>query len=340
MITPFSSSSTGSLSLSTFAAKRLYFRSTAAETSSTTLTITGIGSDGTTLAYEGVAVSSGDGQVEAPTSATYTKLLAVRNGVAWTGEVKVYAEGTAGRGLVYLTGQPSDGDTVTVGLTGRTQAYRFKTTTAAAYDVKIGATANDTASNLKKALNADGLGDGTDYHTGTSANPYLSATVSGAICTVTDRIGCSRQIAWSFAKSGTNISTSVPAGGVDGVLLATLPATQQGVFSAVTLDDEALDQNRLPGYTEWTSDPIRVRGKAFSLHIGAGTVGAGTPVEAELSYSTQEIPTVWLTSPSTIADLDNNRQIITPSDRVEYIRLTLNNDNGFPVSVNAKLVGE
>lgn len=69
---------------------------------------------------------------------------------------------------------PDDGDTVTINAT----VYRFKNTTAQAYDVKIGANAAATLDNLKLAINATGVGDGTDYHTGTLVHPNVIATTN------------------------------------------------------------------------------------------------------------------------------------------------------------------
>jgi len=65
----------------------------------------------------------------------------------------------------------SDGDTVTIGST----VYRFKNTMAAAYDVKIGASAAASLDNLKAAINASGT-PGTEYFAGTLAHPSVVAT--------------------------------------------------------------------------------------------------------------------------------------------------------------------
>lgn len=85
-------------------------------------------------------------------------------------------------GLFDLTGNPSSGNTVTVG----NETYTFVSTTpAAAYQVAIGETANGTLNNLQAAVNA-GAGAGTDYGTGTVANTSATITaVSGGQATVT-----------------------------------------------------------------------------------------------------------------------------------------------------------
>lgn len=71
----------------------------------------------------------------------------------------------------------TDNDTATIGST----VYRFKNTLAAAYDVKIGASAAATLANLKAAINASGT-PGTEYFAGTVIHPTVSA---GAITATT-----------------------------------------------------------------------------------------------------------------------------------------------------------
>ena len=67
-----------------------------------------------------------------------------------------------------------DGNTATIGST----VYRFKTTPAQAYDVNLGASDAAALDNLKLAINASGVGDGTDYYTGTLAHPSVVATTN------------------------------------------------------------------------------------------------------------------------------------------------------------------
>ena len=75
-----------------------------------------------------------------------------------------------------LTTNPANLDTVTVGTTdGVTPAvYTYKTVLASAFDVLIGATAQDTLNNLLNAINA-GAGSGTTYGSGTTSNNDVSA---------------------------------------------------------------------------------------------------------------------------------------------------------------------
>jgi hypothetical protein len=73
----------------------------------------------------------------------------------------------------FLTGGLAP-ETVTIGAI----TYRFKDTTAQAYDVKIGATLAISLDNLKLAINGTGVGDGTDYHAGTVAHTLVIATAN------------------------------------------------------------------------------------------------------------------------------------------------------------------
>lgn len=70
----------------------------------------------------------------------------------------------------------TDGDTVTIGTGANERTYRFKDTPAQAYDVKRdGTTADTTLGNLVKAVNASGVGDGSDYYADTLAHPSVTA---------------------------------------------------------------------------------------------------------------------------------------------------------------------
>jgi len=68
----------------------------------------------------------------------------------------------------------TEGKIVTIGTT----VYRFKGITLAAYDINIGSNAAETLDFLKDAINADGTGNGSDYHEGTLAHPDVVATTN------------------------------------------------------------------------------------------------------------------------------------------------------------------
>lgn len=90
--------------------------------------------------------------------------------------------GTVGTGTLTSTGvAPADGDIVTIGST----VYRFKTTSAQAYDVAIGASAAAALDNLKAAINATGT-PGTEYFAGTHAHPEVTATTNTDTTQVVD----------------------------------------------------------------------------------------------------------------------------------------------------------
>lgn len=84
----------------------------------------------------------------------------------------------ASHGQTVLTSNATnvtDGKVVVIGAI----TYRFKNTLAAAYDVKIGASAAVTLDNLKAAINASGTA-GTEYYAGTEAHPYVYASDNAA----------------------------------------------------------------------------------------------------------------------------------------------------------------
>lgn len=75
--------------------------------------------------------------------------------------------------FVTIIGNASNNDTLTVGST----VYRFRSTLQTAYDVLIGATANDTTANLVAAINGTGT-PGTEYAVGTVAHPDVTAKLA------------------------------------------------------------------------------------------------------------------------------------------------------------------
>lgn len=109
----------------------------------------------------------------------------------------------------------SDGDTVTIG----SITYRFKTTPAQAYDVKIGASAAATLDNLKAAINASGT-DGTEYYAGTYAHPDVIATTNTnttqVIQAVSAKAAIGNVIATTETSSHLSWGAATMSGGVDG----------------------------------------------------------------------------------------------------------------------------
>lgn len=72
-----------------------------------------------------------------------------------------------------FTSNVAAGDTVTIG----DKVYTFAAdASTAAYLVDVGTDLDESITDLVAAINANGVGDGTDYGTGTAVNPYVVAT--------------------------------------------------------------------------------------------------------------------------------------------------------------------
>lgn len=113
----------------------------------------------------------------------------------------------------------SDGDTVTVG----SQVYRFKNTIAQINDVLIGADADASLTNLKKAINGE-AGAGTNYYTGTPVNTNVSCgVVSSHTVTLTALTAgtAANSIATTETSSHLSFATATLLGGVDGTVALT-----------------------------------------------------------------------------------------------------------------------
>jgi hypothetical protein len=276
------------------------------------------------------------GTKEVQSTNIFQTLVSARLASSAAGTVTVLEQGIAGQGSVILDSNPADGDTLSVGLSGYQTVYRFKNTLAAAYDIKIGAAAANTAASLDAAFNASGT-PGTDYYAGTLANPLLVASaLSSTAFVVTDALLCRRQLAWNFSQTGTSpFSLVTPIGGVDGNKLASLPTTVLSNMAAVTLDDDALTGGLMPPNASFVSDWISVSGKEPVFYIDAAAVSSGITASYQTALNTA-FPRTGLTA---ISNLNNNSQVIHPSEKfTNYVRLLLTNPNATPASVNAKLV--
>jgi hypothetical protein len=81
--------------------------------------------------------------------------------------------------------QPSDGDTIVMDDGGSGEiTYRFKSATVQAFDVKIGGDVATTHANLLAAVNASGVGDGTDYHAGTTVHTTMIGISAGSTSSI------------------------------------------------------------------------------------------------------------------------------------------------------------
>lgn len=145
------------------------------------------------------------------------------------------AEGEiAASGSISFSGNPADGDTVTVGAT----TYTFKNDMAAANDIKLGASQSDSIATLVKVLNGTGV-SGTDYYAGTTTpNASASAAISGADVTITAKTAGAAGN--SVALSATGSSMTASGSTLEGGALSTVLPTVACIFTAGAEDNEAV----------------------------------------------------------------------------------------------------
>lgn len=116
-------------------------------------------------------------------------------GGEWTGGTAGGVQDVAATGTLTFTGQPANGDTVTVG--GKT--YTFQTTlTNVDGNVAIGATEATSISNLAAAITL-GAGSGTAYAAAMTANSEVTATAAATTLTATAK---------TAGYSGNSVATS------------------------------------------------------------------------------------------------------------------------------------
>lgn len=140
----------------------------------------------------------------------------------------------AATGSIAFSGNPTDGDTVTVGET----IYQFKTDMAATNDIKLGSSQSDSIATLVKVINGTGASD-TDYYAGTTTpNASASASASGAEVTITAKTdGAAGN---SVALDATGSVMSVSGSTLEGGALSTVLPTVACVFTAGAKDNEAV----------------------------------------------------------------------------------------------------
>jgi hypothetical protein len=156
------------------------------------------------------------------TGAAFDRGAAVGSGTTLGGVavLQVYTpSGTAATGTVTVSTNAADGDTLTIN-TGSSVVYRFKNTPIAVNDIKIGASAAATASNLFQAMIGAQVNKGTSYFTGTAslANVNVSLPSSANVITLTAINPGTAANSYTLAKTGTNLAVSgaTMAGGVNG----------------------------------------------------------------------------------------------------------------------------
>jgi len=111
----------------------------------------------------------------------------ISNQITASSTIEVIDPKTAGNGVkasgtVTVTGNFSADDELTIG----DDTYTFKAAPSSAYEVDLGADAEESLSNLAAAINGTGTA-GTTYGTGTAANDDVSATSTATTLVVTAR---------------------------------------------------------------------------------------------------------------------------------------------------------
>ena len=113
-------------------------------------------------------------------------------------------------GSITILSLPSDPTTLVIG----NITYTFNATPSNPFSVDIKGSTSSQATALAEAINA-GAGSGTDYGTGTYANPLVSAVAVGSVVTVTALSSGTNgnSIALSSASGSIGLSGSVLSGG-------------------------------------------------------------------------------------------------------------------------------
>ncbi|MGO8790263.1 MAG: flagellar hook protein FlgE [Terriglobia bacterium] len=105
----------------------------------------------------------------------------------------------AATGILTLTGNADNGETVAVGGTTYTFVTALSTDPTVPDQVLIGTAASDTLNNLAAAVNGTAADEGTTYSTGTVGNTKVTAAASGSTLTLT---------ASTTGTSGDSIATT------------------------------------------------------------------------------------------------------------------------------------
>lgn len=231
--------------------------------------------------------------VTAYTNATGT--ITLSNGTVATGTFTVDTSITEGihAQSTLTVDTVLDGETITIDAT----VYRAKTTPAQAFDVALGA--NDAAflDNFKLAVNASGVGDGTDYFAGTTAHPTVAATTNGDTTQVvvarlqgtasnaeaTTDTGGGSSLTWADTTLGGGTGTSVAGVAGDTVTIDTVTYT----FVEVLSEDHA---DAVANQVHWvTTDAVALDNFKSAINL-TGTIGT--------DYSTGTVihPTVTATT--------------------------------------------
>jgi len=203
---------------------------------------------------------------------------------------------------------PTDGDTVKIGAI----TYRFKSTMAQAYDVKLHASLADTTlANLVKAINGTGTA-GTEYFAGTVAHTLVTAgAVTAHATTITAR---------TIGYASNSIVTTTPVGTTLSWGATVMVGAIGGSLNGITINGDA------NGDTVY-SDPIDMAYYTEAVAFLNVTAHAGTNPTLDVSFEFSPDGLNWMASGDAFAQ-------VTTSDAMILKRLTAN----FGRWVRAKLV--
>ena len=283
------------------------------------------------------------GQIEQATTSAFQTLTRVNMSATATGTVSAWRPGTAAIGDIRLDSNPADDVTLTIGLGATTQVYRFKNTMTSANDVQIGGSASTTADNLKRAINDDGVA-GTNYGSGTVANAHVTATVSGAVVTITDQIAVNRQLAWVLTQSSTEMTLRQPLGGVTGAKVFDIGSGDTEIFEPVLLSTADLATDTLPGSMAFTSDWVQIDGGKWTVHLESDQNSTQfSACSVELATENTASPTIRVSHSITLTgnplDMSVNTDTESGSDeRCTFIRLKITNDQTTDQALHAVVV--
>ena len=301
----------------------IYCRSTATNDDGT-INLYGRKTSDSTADYVQLNPGSGEGKVEQLSTTAWSHLYLAKWSAALNGIGSIFSnDGTAATGSCKITTNPADGETFTIGLTGFTTVYTFKTSVSSPGQVKIGASTAATADNLASAINDAQTGttsptDNTDWNS-SAAHTQISASSSTGTLTFTDRINCKRQLAWvTTASDASDFHISPIRGGIDGTELVQIAVASSSAStsstSGVNLDSEDLTTTNASGLLTGASDSMTVRGR-FVVDIRCQSPGASVAPKIQMSNDN----TNWRDAVSTIADLNGSGaqdQIISGTDLI------------------------
>lgn len=274
---------------------------------------------------------TGQKEVAFPTN-TLVLLTGAKLASAAAGIITIYGQGTHASGDIRVDAQPANNDTLTIGLTGYTVVYTFKTTlTGAAREIKLGADKYVTAQNICRALIA-GTGSGTSYGTGTTAHPDITAWADSAFTDndlngtsettiyIRDALAISRYLTWGMSTTSANLSVRAPSGGENGTTIATLDVGDSESFESMTLSSPDLATATLIALTTPTTDALFVGSRPCSIRLYIENVSSSISAKVQLSDDNLN----WYDDTSGALTLDNNDQRIDLTARLsEYVRLAV-----------------